>query len=225
MPSLGDLGRTAMTIGTQEQCPAIFRLCLAAAAALAFTQGAEADIYMRDEGAGGIVLSDLPGKDAAWMGAENSRAALPDAARPQRPGRKTASRQRLAPLVAAAAASHDLPEDLLTAVIEVESNFNPGAVSPKGAQGLMQLMPGTARYLKVEDARDPAANIDAGARYLKELLGRYDNNLSLALAAYNAGPASVRRSGGAIPAYPETRRYVPQVIRRYHSLQSSPDPR
>jgi soluble lytic murein transglycosylase-like protein len=133
----------------------------------------------------------------------------------------TARRKELfAPLVRAAAQAHGLPEALLHAVIEVESGFDAGAVSPRGALGLMQLMPDTARELRVRDARDPAANIDGGARYLKELLARFGNDLSLALAAYNAGPGAVQRSGG-IPRNAETQNYVPRVMARYQSLQNA----
>ena len=141
-------------------------------------------------------------------------------AAPDEPGPAFRRREKFAPLVLAAADAHGLPVALLQAVIEVESNFNATAVSPQGALGLMQLMPQTARYLRVGDARDPAANIDGGARYLKELLARFGNDLPLALAAYNAGPSAVERSG-AIPAYAETQRYVPRVLVRYHSLQSN----
>lgn len=195
-------------------------------AALLVSTPAVADIYMRDDGIGGISLSNVAGADATLVLAapRPARAAGRAAPLPRKSaGRAVAPRQReqLAPLVAAAAATHGLPEELLTAVIEVESNFNPGAVSPKGAIGLMQLMPQTARHLAVADAHDPAANIDGGARYLKQLLARFGNNLHLALAAYNAGPGAVLRTGG-IPPYSETQRYVPQVIARYHKLQSGP---
>jgi hypothetical protein len=122
--------------------------------------------------------------------------------------------------VRSAARTHGLPEALLQAVIEVESGFDAGAVSPKGALGLMQLMPDTARTLRVRDARDPADNIDGGARYLKELLARHGNDLTLALAAYNAGPGAVQRSGG-IPRIAETQAHVPRVIARYHRCRAA----
>jgi soluble lytic murein transglycosylase-like protein len=109
---------------------------------------------------------------------------------------------------------------LLRAVIEVESDFDADARSPKGALGLMQLMPATARSLGVANAREPAANVNAGARYLKDLLARYGNDVPLALAAYNAGPQAVRSSGG-IPRFAETQAYVPRVLLRYHKLQSA----
>ena len=101
------------------------------------------------------------------------------------------------------------------AVIAVESNYNPRAVSRKGALGLMQLMPATARALGVSDPLNALQNIRGGAQHLRQLLDRFANNKSLALAAYNAGAGAVLASGGQIPAYAETRAYVPAVLKRY----------
>ena len=197
-------------------CPPLHRrLLLVAACVLA--PAVQAQIALRDDGPAGVVLSNLEAQDVRQV---TDKTKTPRAATaPQASHLAARRRQELAPLVLAAADVHGLPEALLQAVIEVESNFNAGAVSPKGALGLMQLMPQTARQLGVADARDPAANIDGGARYLKELLARFGNDLPLALAAYNAGPGAVARSG-TIPQYAETQRYVPRVIGRYHTLQS-----
>jgi len=117
-------------------------------------------------------------------------------------------------LIAETARRHRLDPALVRAVVRVESAFQPQAVSPKGAQGLMQLMPGTARSLGVADPLDPAQNLDGGTRYLKDLVARYGGNLDLALAAYNAGERAVQRHGG-VPPYPETREYVKKVLERY----------
>jgi soluble lytic murein transglycosylase-like protein len=196
--------------------PGVF---LAVVAALALVSTAHAQISVRDDGPEGIVLSNVDPVGSAPVMASAVKTRRSQAA-PDDPGPAFRRREKFAPLVLAAADAHGLPVALLQAIIEVESNFNAAAVSPQGALGLMQLMPQTARYLRVDDARDPAANIDGGARYLKELLSRFGNDLPLALAAYNAGPSAVERSG-AIPAYAETRRYVPRVLVRYHSLQSN----
>ena len=117
-------------------------------------------------------------------------------------------------LVAEAARRHGLDPGLVMAVVGVESGFQPQAVSPKGAQGLMQLMPATARDLGVADPLDPAANLDGGSRYLSSLVARYDGDLTKALAAYNAGMGAVARHGG-VPPYTETRNYVRKVLGRY----------
>lgn len=113
-------------------------------------------------------------------------------------------------LIHAAAQKHGLDEDLIARVIAMESNFNPRAVSRKQALGLMQLLPQTAARYSVGDIFDPAQNIDAGAHYLKDLLTRYRGNLTLALAAYNAGPEMVERYGG-VPPFAETQNYVRQI--------------
>jgi soluble lytic murein transglycosylase-like protein len=117
-------------------------------------------------------------------------------------------------LAAAAARRHGLDPDLVMAVVSVESGFRPQAVSPKGAQGLMQLMPKTASSLGVADALDPAQNLDGGARYLGQLLTLYGGDLTRALAAYNAGEGAVDRHRG-VPPYRETRAYVKKVLERY----------
>jgi soluble lytic murein transglycosylase-like protein len=113
-------------------------------------------------------------------------------------------------LIHAAAQKHGLDEDLIARVIAMESNFNPRAVSRRQALGLMQLLPETAAHYSVADIFDPAQNIEAGAHYLKDLLTRYRGNLTLALAAYNAGPEMVERYGG-IPPFPETQNYVREI--------------
>jgi soluble lytic murein transglycosylase-like protein len=108
------------------------------------------------------------------------------------------------------AAQHEVPAALIHSVIQVESNYNPWAVSPKGALGLMQLIPSTARRFGVSDAFDPAENIRGGAKYLRYLLDLYDGDYALTLAAYNAGEAAVARYGD-VPPFPETRNYVKLV--------------
>jgi Transglycosylase SLT domain len=118
-------------------------------------------------------------------------------------------------LVNAASGRYRLDPDLVTSVIKAESGFNVRAVSPKGAQGLMQLMPGTAGQLGVPNAFDPQANVEGGTRYLRELLERYNFDMVRALAAYNAGPQRVEQYGG-VPPYYETRAYVARIVKDFN---------
>jgi soluble lytic murein transglycosylase-like protein len=114
-----------------------------------------------------------------------------------------------------AAARHNVDPNLVRAVVKVESNFNPNAVSRKGAMGLMQLMPSTARSLKVKNPFDPEQNVDAGVRHLKHLLESYGGDVNLTLAAYNAGSGAVARSSG-VPRYAETQNYVRRITNLYY---------
>ena len=148
---------------------------------------------------------------AAVASAEASIAApVPGSAAPDTLGTVPGARP-FAEIIATSAATHGVDVRLVHAVIEAESNYQPRARSAKGAKGLMQLMPATARQYAVRDPYDPRTNIDAGVRHLKDLLTRFD--VGLALAAYNAGEATVRRFGG-LPPYAETRSYVSRILRR-----------
>ncbi|HEX9180678.1 MAG TPA: lytic transglycosylase domain-containing protein [Burkholderiales bacterium] len=181
---------------------------------LAFAPGTRADaIYVHSGPDGSVSFSNVP-MGPGWEPVAGTPPA-PVLATARAPYRTHPERERYAPLVAQAAADTGLPEDLLHAVIQAESNYNHLAVSSKGATGLMQLMPETARQYGVADAREPGANLMGGARYLRDLLDQFNNDLPVALAAYNAGPKAVQKSGNAIPPYAETRRYVPKVLDLY----------
>ena len=122
------------------------------------------------------------------------------------------------PLIQQASATHGVDARLVKAVIQTESAYQPGARSPKGAMGLMQLMPQTAKQYQARNAYDPRANIEAGVKYLRTLLDQFE--LPLALAAYNAGEGAVRRFGG-IPPFPETQAYVKKVLALYRVRATS----
>lgn len=130
---------------------------------------------------------------------------------PFAPAAHTRSGAAVARAISAAAARHGLDPAVLEALVQAESGFRRDAVSPAGALGLTQLMPSTARALGVADPFDTWQNVEGGARYLKRWLDRFNGDLSLALAAYNAGPGAVLRYRG-IPPYPETQRFVARVL-------------
>ena len=121
-------------------------------------------------------------------------------------------------LISEAADRYEVDGLLVASIMEAESGFNSAAISPRGALGLMQVMPATANLYQLEDLLEPELNIDLGTRYLVSLLDEFDGNLALALAGYNAGPGSVRRFGG-MPPYKETQRYVDRVLTRYVHYQ------
>jgi soluble lytic murein transglycosylase-like protein len=168
---------------------------------------ADAQIYAWRDANGTLVLSDRK-VDAPTTVYDVAGA---PAYRSTRPVAASSASSRYEPLVREHASRQSLRPDLVRAVIQVESGFNARATSPKGAMGLMQLMPQTARELGVYDAYDPAENIRGGTMYLRQLLDKYSGNEELALAAYNAGSGAVDRYGRQIPPYRETRDYVRKV--------------
>ncbi|MEQ1667156.1 MAG: lytic transglycosylase domain-containing protein [Sulfuriferula sp.] len=182
---------------------------------------ARADIYAYTSAEGSVSLSNVPvdGHYSVLI-AEQQRAAV--ASPSSGVGRSPPPRVNKAKynqIVAEVAQAHDLDAALLHAVISVESRYNPSIVSKKGAVGLMQLMPATARRFGVSDAFDPAQNLHGGAKYLRTLLTLFNSDLSLALAAYNAGENAVIKNGNHIPPYRETRDYVPRVLDYYRQYQ------
>ena len=124
------------------------------------------------------------------------------------------------PIISEASKKYGIEAPLIKAVIKAESDFDPNAISNKGARGLMQIMPMNYRLLNVENPFDPNQSIDGGARYLRDMLDRYNGSLNLSLAAYNAGPGAVDRYGG-VPPYPETSDYIERVLRYYQRYKNS----
>lgn len=174
---------------------------------------AHADIYSFVDATGVTHFSNVP-VDARYR----LLLAAPAEAPTGHPGKWLAKSTLYDPMIERAARSAAVRPELVRAVIVVESAFNPRAVSKRGAQGLMQLRPSTARRYGVSDAFDPEQNITAGAHYLRDLMARFGNDLELALAAYNAGEDAVERYGRSIPPFSETRHYVPNVMRVYRKL-------
>jgi len=198
---------------------------LAAAALLASPALASADIALLANGStlkvssrraeGETLVLSLQGGGEVGVAASMVRGFVPDEVLAEIGPAAVGDLERLAE---EAARRHGLDPALVRAVVAVESGFQPEAVSPKGAKGLMQLMPATARELGVADPFDAAANLDGGSRYLRSLLARYEGDLAKALAAYNAGMGAVARHRG-VPPYAETRRYVQKVLGRYQTGQ------
>jgi soluble lytic murein transglycosylase-like protein len=193
------------------------------AALLAAPAARAGEVYSYVDSDGVINITNVP-TDARYKRVRTSEVA--GLYRPQPPGGEARTlplskrREAFDPHVKGAAEKYRLPAALILAVMAVESNFDPRALSDKGAMGLMQLMPATARELYVADAWDPAQNIEGGARYLRLLANQYAGDLVKTLAAYNAGPEAVRRAGEAVPDIPETREYVRKVVALYGALKA-----
>ncbi len=181
-------------------------------------QAVSADIYRYIDREGRIILTDRPRHSGfkllvrTWKGWEERRI-------DRRNFRHDQARFR--PVIEQVARQQGLPKELIHAVVTAESAYDPNAVSRAGAVGLMQLMPATARRYGVTNRRDPVQNLQGGTRYLAELLRQFENNLVLALAAYNAGENAVIRYHRRIPPFPETRRYVKKVLDYYRRYRHS----
>ncbi len=180
---------------------------------LSLSSGAEAQIFTYRDATGTVVLSDRAPADA---GVEVRTFEAANSTEPVRVTRPVSRGYRgdYDELIVKYAGEQRIRPNLVRAVVQVESGYNPRAISPKGAMGLMQLMPATASLLGVRRPFDPEENIRGGVLYLRQLLDRFDNNEELALAAYNAGPLAVGRYGNRVPPYRETRDYVRKVRSR-----------
>ncbi len=181
---------------------------------------AGADIYKYVDKHGRVYLTDRPSHAGykrlvkTWKGWSESTASINYRL-------LAANRKRFSRTIELAAKDRKLPTALVHAVITAESAYDPNAISRAGAVGLMQLMPGTAERYGVRDRKDPVANVAGGTRYLKDLLGMFDNDLILALAAYNAGEGAVLDHGRRIPPYEETQTYVRRVLKYYNDYKKT----
>ena len=185
-------------------------LFVAALAAASTAVPVQADVYAWRDRSGRLVVSDRPGGPGTQTTTYAVRGS--DAVVSTRPEGEALDRTSLHAIADRHAADHAISPALVRAVIQAESAWNVRAVSPKGALGLMQLMPATATDLGVSNPFDPEQNIRGGVKYLRFLLDRYDGNFELALAAYNAGPGAVDRYGRKVPPYRETQAYVRKIV-------------
>lgn len=200
---------------------------LPALAALLFAMAAHADIYRFVDESGGLHFSNVPSDKRYTVFMRQPAERLER--RPPAPLRQRAiatldnpGRARYGAHVAQVAAALRIDAALVHAVVAAESGYNPSARSPKGALGLMQLMPETARRYCVRNPYDPLENLRGGSQYLSDLLRRYNNDTRLALAAYNAGEGAVAQYGNQVPPYAETQAYVPKVLRLYERYRRLP---
>lgn len=202
----------------------ILAVKIAVLALIALASTARADIYSYTDETGASHFSNIPNDRRYTLFLKEQSKPHSQPSIPVQTARTPFSRENRAhfyPLIQTAASTHAIDPSLLHAVILAESGYNPRAVSRKGAMGLMQLMPGTASRYGVSDAFDPVQNVHAGARYLNDLLKMFNQDLNLALAAYNAGEKSVIKYGNRIPPYRETVAYVPKVLDNYRKFRTA----
>ncbi|MBN2194165.1 MAG: lytic transglycosylase domain-containing protein [Polyangiaceae bacterium] len=190
---------------------------LAGGVALALSPASRADIYKTVDQDGVISFTSRP-KDRSSVVVARSARPAPRVTMPR--DRSPERTTRYDPYIRQAAGLYQIPEDLIRAVIKVESDFDPRAVSPKDARGLMQLIPATARRMLVSDPFDPRQNIFGGTRYLRVLANLFNGDLELTIAAYNSGEGAVIRYGG-IPPYAETQDYVVRVLAHYRAYRAA----
>jgi len=176
-----------------------------------FCLSANSEIYRYIDPQGRLIFTDKP-KHAGYIQLEKTINGW--TVRPSYSWKR--NQRKLSPTIERIAEKHQLSHHLVHAVIMVESAYNPKAISKAGAQGLMQLMPATANRFGVSDPYNPYQNINGGTEYLKHLLDLFENDLRLALAAYNAGENAVKKYNNQIPPYKETQRYVKKVLKHYN---------
>ena len=193
------------------QCVAV---CCGLLAVLAKPASGQIAIYVTDHGKRVYVNAEPPAPRRTAPAKPAAKTATARIAPTATPRTSQLPKAELERIVQETASRHRVDPALVRAVIQAESGWKPDAVSRKGAQGLMQLVPGTAEQLGVNDTFDPQQNVDGGVKYLRMMLERYDGDLDKALAAYNAGPGAVDRARG-VPNYPETRAYVQKVTDTY----------
>lgn len=202
----------------------LLALLLAAAVCVGLLHPALASIYAYTDSEGTVNLSNVPEDDryALLVAAQEGTPAIAaTVAEPRREPSGIASKAFFDMAVDEVARTYGVESALLHAVISVESRYRPAAVSSKGAAGLMQLMPAVTKQYGVSDPFDPVQNLHGGAQYLRDLLRTYNNDVNLALAAYNAGQGAVSKYGNRIPPYPETMNYVPRVMDFYRMYQGA----
>ncbi|MCL2448709.1 MAG: lytic transglycosylase domain-containing protein [Polyangiaceae bacterium] len=200
---------------------------LAAVAGVSLSTGVSADIFTYTDADGTVHFTNRPAGDKRY----HADARLNSGRKPESAGvvpvmpsdHDVARFTRYDEWIRQAATLYQVPEELVRAIIRCESDYDPRAVSPSGAHGLMQLMPDTAALMQVRDIDDPRENIFGGVRLLRVLANEFNGDLELTVAAYNAGDGAVIRSGG-IPPFAETRDYVVNVTKYYRRYRSIPDP-
>ncbi len=194
----------------------VFSIC-----ALLMVPTAVADIYKYIDKKGRVTLTDTPKNSNYVRLVKTWKGWVPLKTGSIRYKNLEKNRKKHAGTIEVMASRYKLPKSLIHAVITAESAYDSEAVSRAGAVGLMQLMPGTAKRYGVKNRRNPYENVSGGAQYLRDLLVMYDNNLQLALAAYNAGEGAVKKYNNTIPPYRETRNYVKKVIAFYKKYKRS----
>jgi soluble lytic murein transglycosylase len=191
--------------------PRFFRIAFGLFAFLTYVGTVHADVYAYKDKSGVITFTNVPNHGGYRRVLRESSGHISKA---------SLINTSYDDFIQTASGRYNVDAELIRAVIKAESDFNSAARSQKGAMGLMQLMPGTARLHNVTDAYDPSENVDGGARHLRMLLDRYQGDVELSLAAYNAGSAAVEKHGG-IPPFAETREYVRRVLRFYDSYRGN----